>query len=171
MSFFDPLSALRVLQGHGVRFVLIGGFAADVLGAPINTNDLDICYERTLPNMHRLASALLELRARLRVARVDDDLPFLLDAQTLASGDSFTFVTDAGDIDVLGTPGGTGGFRDLDAGATTLDLGEGLRVRVCSLDDLIRMKEASRRLKDEAHLHVLVTLRNMLDEAEPPPSQ
>jgi hypothetical protein len=54
----------------------------------------------------------------------------------------------------------------LDAGATSYDLGEGLIVRVVGLDDLIRMKEASARRKDEAHLHVLTALRDMLAEAE-----
>ena len=102
---------------------------------------------------------------------MDDDLPFVLDHRTLAAGDSFTFETDAGDLDVVGTPSGTGGFRDLDAGATTYDLGDGLAVRVVGLDDLIRMKEATGRAKDEVHLHVLAALRDMLDdrtEAPPP---
>ena len=64
----------------------------------------------------------------------------------------------------LGTPSGTGGFRDLDADATTYDLGEGLLVRVVSLDDLIRMKEAASRPKDEAHLHVLSALKQRIQE-------
>jgi hypothetical protein len=165
---FDPLLALRVLHRHDVRFVLIGGFAAGVMGAPLNTNDLDICHERTTLNLDRLAAALVELGARLRVAHVDEDLPCLLDSRTLAAGDSFTCQTDAGDVDVLGTPSGTGGFRDLDAAASTYDLGGGLLVRVCSLDDLIRMKEAAHRLKDEAHLHVLTVLRDMQAQADPP---
>lgn len=161
---FDPLGALRVFNEHRVRYVVIGGYASSVLGAPIITNDLDICYERTSENMDRLAEALLELHATLRVAGVDEELPFILDGRTLAAGDSFTFNSEAGPIDVLGTPSGTGGFRDLDAGATTYDLGEGLRVRVVSLDDLIRMKEAASRPKDEAHLHVLAALKQRIQE-------
>jgi hypothetical protein len=161
---FDPLRALRTFNQHRVRYVLIGGYASSVLGAPIVTNDLDVCYERTAENMTRLAEALAELQATLRVAGVDEDLPFILDGRTIAAGDSFTFNTDAGPIDVLGTPSGTGGFRDLDADATTYDLGEELLVRVVSLDDLIRMKEAARRPKDEAHLHVLAALRQRIQE-------
>ena len=163
---YDPLRALRTFQRHDVRYVVIGGYAAGILGAPIMTNDLDICYERSKPNMDRLASALKELGARLRVAHVDEDLPFILDGLTLGAGDSFTFRTDAGDVDVLGTPSGTGGFRDLDAKATTYDLGEGLLARVVSLDDLIRMKEAAHRPKDESHLHVLTVLKRTIEETE-----
>jgi hypothetical protein len=161
---FDPIGALRVLRDNGVRFVVIGGYAAGILGAPVVTNDLDICYARDTPNLERLAAALNELGARLRVARVDEDLPFILEARSLAARDTFTLSTDKGDIDVLGTPRGTGGFRDLDVAASTYDLGGGLAVRVVSLDDLMRMKEAAARPKDEAHLHDLAALRDMLDE-------
>lgn len=163
---FDPTLALRVLNRHEVRYVLIGGLASEVLGAPVGTNDIDVCYQRTAENMDRLAQALTELNAKLRVARVDEDLPFILDGRTLAAGDSFTFVTDAGDLDVLGTPSGTAGFRDLDARATTYDLGEELVVRVVSLDDLIRMKEAAGRRKDKVHLEVLAALKEMIAEAQ-----
>ena len=167
---FDPTLALRTLNRHEVHYVVIGGLASEFLGAPIGTNDIDVCYDRTIENMQRLAMALNQLGAKLRVARADDDT-FILDHRTLAAGDSFAFETDAGDLDVLGTPSGTGGFRDLDAGATTYDLGDGLAVRVVGLDDLIRMKEATGRAKDEVHLHVLAALRDMLDdrtEAPPP---
>jgi hypothetical protein len=85
---FDPAGAFQVLNRHGVRYVLIGGLASEFLGAAIATNDIDICYERTPVNMSRLAEALKELHAALRVAGVDEDLPFVLDGRTLAAGDS-----------------------------------------------------------------------------------
>ena len=161
---FDPIRALRTLHEHGVKYVVIGGYASAILGAPIMTNDVDICYERTPANMERLAQALRDLHAALRVAGVEEELPFVLDGRTIAAGDSFSFRSDAGALDVLGTPSGTGGFRDLDAGATSYDLGDGLIVRVVSLDDLIRMKEAASRPKDEAHLHVLASLKRRIEE-------
>ncbi len=144
--------------------MVIGGLAGELLGAPLTTNDLDICYQREPGNLERLAAALQAMGAKLRVAGVDEKLPFVLDARNLAAGDSFTFTTDLGDVDILATPSGTGGFRDLDAKAADYDLGDGLVVRVCALDDLIRMKEASSRPKDEAHLHVLAVLRDILRE-------
>lgn len=161
---FDPAGAFLALNRHGVRYVVIGGLASEFLGAAIGTNDIDVCYERTPANMDRLAEALRELHAVQRVAGVDEDLPFALEGRTFAAGDSFTFRSDAGDLDVLGTPSGTGGFGDLDAGATSYDLGDGLIVRVASLDDLIRMKEAAHRPKDEAHLHVLAALKQRIQE-------
>ena len=158
-STFEPLRALRVLDRYAVRYIVIGGFAGDLLGAPLNTNDLDICYERTASNMERLAAALVELRATLRVAGVEEELPFILDGKTIAAGDSFTFDTEAGAVDVLGTPSGTAGFTDLSQRAHMVPIGD-MRIRVVDLADLMRMKRASGRVKDRMHLEVLSALRD-----------
>jgi hypothetical protein len=160
---FDPLRALRVLNDHQIRFVLIGGFAARLHGSPTVTNDVDLCYARDPENLERLASALRELRGHLRGA--PEGLPFRLDAKTLASGLNFTFETDAGNLDVLGMPSGTQGFEELDRTAEALDL-EDLTVRVASLDDLIRMKQAAARPKDLIEVEVLGALRDEIESEE-----
>jgi hypothetical protein len=157
---FDPIRALQTLNRHGVRYVLIGGFAGKLLGSTILTVDIDICYARDRPNLERLASALQELHAYLRGA--PEGLPFRLDADTLQRGDSFTFVTDAGDLDILGTPSGTTGYEELSRNATTLDLGEAT-VQVAALEDLMAMKRASGRPRDRIHLEVLAALRDEID--------
>ncbi len=157
---FDPLRAIRTLRANGVRFVLIGGFAGRLLGSPTVTNDLDICYARDQENLERLASALKELHATLRGAPAG--LPFRLDARTLAAGDHFTFSTDAGAMDILGTPSGSHGFDELSRASLGLDL-DGLTVQVASLDDLIRMKLAARRPKDLIDVEVLGALREEIE--------
>lgn len=158
---FDPLKALRTLVEHRVRFVLIGGFGARLHGSPTVTNDLDLCYARDMDNLEALAAALLGLEARLRGA--PSHVPFLLDAKTLKAGDRFTFMTSAGSLDILGTPSGVSGFDELDRAATEMDL-DGLRVRVASIDDLIRMKQAAARPKDLIEVEVLGALREEIDE-------
>jgi hypothetical protein len=125
------------------------------------TFDLDICHERSPANLHALASALQELHATLRGAPAD--VPFQLDARTLAFGDHFTFSTDAGDLECLGTPQGTEGFEDLVRNAVRMELAEDLTVKVAALDDLIRMKRATVRPKDRIALQVLGALRDELD--------
>jgi hypothetical protein len=159
---FDPLPPLRVLHEAGVRFVLIGGLAGREHGSATITNDLDICYDRAPDNLERLAAALATMHARLR--GVDEDVPFVLDARTLRNGDSFTFDTDYGAVDVLATPSGTSGYPDLVAGAKDVDLG-GFVVQVVALDDLIRMKRSAGRLKDRIEVEVLVALRD--EKTEP----
>ncbi|MGI8707513.1 MAG: hypothetical protein ACR2LG_04855 [Actinomycetota bacterium] len=63
---------------------------------------------------------------------------------------------------MLGEPAGTDGYRELAANAITLDV-EGLPLKVASLDDLMRMKEASGRPKDRIELEVLGALRDELE--------
>lgn len=163
MGAFDPLRALHVLHGHRVRFVIVGGVAAAAHGSPSVTQDLDICYERTPDNLERLARGLTELGVSLRGA--GEDVPFALDARTLASGDHFTFTTDAGDLDCIGTPAGTRGYADLAANAVPTDL-DGLEVLVASLEDLIRMKRTAGRPRDLAELEILGALRDEVEGEE-----
>jgi hypothetical protein len=161
---FDPSRFIRTLLDHDVAFVVIGGVAANLLGSPTVTHDVDVCYERAGPNLEALARALRSVNATLR--GVERDLPFILDARTLAFGDSFTFDTDVGPVDCLGTPGGTGGYGDLARKATRFRLDD-LEFVVVSLDDLIRMKRAAGRPKDRIELEILGALRDEID-GEPP---
>lgn len=162
---FDPIRLLRELNGGGVRYVVIGAFAGRLLGSPTLTRDLDICYARDDANYEALAAVLGRLHARLR--GVEGDVPFRLDARSLQAGNAFTFVTDAGDLDVLGTPAGTAGYLDLVRTAEPTDL-DGVRVVIASIDDLIRMKRAAGRPKDLVELEILGALRAEIDEAGPP---
>ncbi len=160
MTPFDFLGVLRTLTAHEVRYVLIGGVAANAHGSPSITQDIDICYERSDENLERLAAALQALNAHLR--GVDPALPFQLDAKTLKMGDSFAFDTDAGAFDCLGTPAGTDGYKDLFANATLMDF-DGLQAYVVSVDDLIRMKRAAGRPKDRIELEILGALRDEIE--------
>lgn len=158
---FQPESVIRLLGRHRVRYVLIGGLAAVTHGAPLITQDVDACYARDDPNLRRLAAALVEIHAELRGA--DPGLPLRLDAKALEAGDAFTFTTDIGWLDFLGTPPGTSGYEDLARTADTFDL-FGFRVLVASVEDLIRMKRAAGRPKDLLALEELGALREELSD-------
>jgi hypothetical protein len=149
---FQPAALIELLNRHGVRYVVIGGLAAALHGSPSVTQDVDICYARDGANLRALADALGEIHAHLRGA--PDDVPFQLDARTLAAGDSFTFTTDLGWLDVLGTPSGTKGYDDLASAADEVEA-FGQTFLVAGLDDLIRMKRASGRPRDLAELEIL----------------
>ena len=153
---FQPENVIRLLGRHGVRYVLIGGLAAVTHGSPLITQDIDICYARDDGNLRRVASALNEAHAALRGA--DPNLPVRLDARMLRAGDAFTFTTDVGWLDLLGTPAGTSGYEDLARTADAVDL-FGYRVLVASVEDLIRMKRAAGRPKDLLALEELGALR------------
>jgi hypothetical protein len=157
---FDPEAVIGLLGRHRFRYVLVGGLAAITHGAPLVTQDIDVCHARDPENLERLASALREVRAELRGA--DPGPPFRLDAATLRAGDAFTFTTDIGWIDVLGTPSGTDGYEDLVRTADRFPL-FGYQVLVSSVDDLIRMKRAAGRPKDLLAIEELGALRDELE--------
>ena len=67
MPATDFLGILRVLNNHGVDFIVVEGVAAVLEGAPISTFDLDVVHARTAGNVQRLLVALAELDAHYRL--------------------------------------------------------------------------------------------------------
>src|SRR5665213_1642990 len=135
--------ASRLLK-HGVRFIVIGGQAEYIFGSPRVTYDTDICYERSAENLSRLANVLKELDVHLRNA--PRDLPFIIDARSLALGSNFTFTTSIGDFDLLGYVEPIGDFHALDRRATNYQIDQ-MVLRVIHLDDLFRIKQHVNRPK------------------------
>jgi hypothetical protein len=66
----------RVLIDHGVQFLIIGGMAARLHDTGHATVDVDICPSTDDANLTRLASALADLGARLRVSGDPDGVAF-----------------------------------------------------------------------------------------------
>ena len=147
---------LKVLFNAKVRFVIIGGAAAAAHGSAFPTFDLDICYDRSRDNIKRLASALELFHPRLR--GVVNNLPFQLDASTIANGMNLTLTTDLGDIDLLGEVTGIGGYEMAKTLSVNLVL-FGLECSVLSLDGLIQSKRATGRPKDLLTLQEIEALR------------
>jgi hypothetical protein len=158
---FNPFAILKALNAHGVDYIVIGGIAATIRGSDSITGDLDVCYQRTKANVQRLATSLNVVRAKL--TNFPEGLPFRLDERSIWNGDTFTFDTDYGRFDCLANPSGTTGFDDLRSAATSEDIGDGMTALVCSLDDLIRMKEAAGRIKDRIALEQLYSLKRLLE--------
>lgn len=157
----EILDALEALVARRVRFVIIGGVAANAWGAPIITYDTDVCYARDSENLERLVLALKDLHSQPRGA--PEDVPFILDAKTLKMGGNFTFTTDAGSLDILAFPSGApGGYDELAPAAETMDF-SGYSAKVAALDDLIRMKQHAGRPKDLRAVEELGALRDEID--------
>lgn len=66
---------VAVLHRHGVRFVVIGGFAIQLhqVDGLARTSDIDVTPERSRQNLERLVGALVELDACLRGERLPDE--------------------------------------------------------------------------------------------------
>jgi predicted nucleotidyltransferase len=155
-----PERMLAVLKGHGVRFVLVGGFAAVIYGSPYLTTDVDVVPEWSKENLERMSAALESMHARVWTAGEPAGLSFKHDAASLGGADTWNLVTDHGRLDLTFVPSGTAGYEDLARDAVHLTI-LGVDVDVASLADVVRSKEAAGREKDRV---VLPVLRRILDE-------
>jgi hypothetical protein len=157
---FRPEALLAALDARGVRYVLIGGFAAVIHGSPYVTTDLDVVPDADADNVARLSDALRDVHARVWTDADADGLAFEHDAASLVRANTWNLVTDHGRLDVVFRPTGTSGYGDLSRDALRLEI-LGTRVDVASLADVVRSKEAAGREKDRL---VLPVLRRILDE-------
>ena len=147
---FEPRELFRILNAHGVRYVVIGNLGATLYGSPLVTNDADICPARDQDNLEALAGALNEMRARIRAPGLPEGLPFACDAVFL----NLSF-----------EPSGTGGYGNLSQRSVVVGLRDDLEVPVAALEDIIRSKEAANREKDRM---ALPTLRLLLQKVNRP---
>ena len=154
----DFLAIIKALQRGHVDFIVVGGVAAVLHGAPINTFDLDIVHARFPENIDRLIGALGELGAHYR----DQTGRKLPPAPLLLAGDGHNlFATTHGPLDVLGVIGTGHTYETLLPDTIEQSVG-GFRLRVLALGPLIRVKEETARDKDRA---VLAILRRTLEQS------
>jgi predicted nucleotidyltransferase len=149
---------LASLNDAGVRYVLIGGLALVAQGSAHVTRDIDVCYSRDRENLRALAEAIAPLHPQLRT--VAGPVMFPWDERTLRGGANFTLTTTAGDVDLLGDVAGVPSFQALWDRSAEMEV-FGIRVRVASVDDLLSMKRAAGRPKDQAHIIELEGLQNL----------
>lgn len=145
------LRLFEVLVRRGVDFIVVGGVAASLEGAPVFTFDLDIVYETSPENTERLLEVLREIHARYRDPAGRQIPP---DAARLARNRLNLFTTDLGPFDVLPAISGNLRFQDLISRTNIHEVG-GLEVRVLDLEAVIQAKEYANRDKDRAVLPVL----------------
>jgi hypothetical protein len=157
---------LETLDRHGVSYLIVGGIAATIHGATRQTTDFDCLPARTKQNLRRLAAALTELDARLRVGGMTDEeskaLGVVIDEVMLDRAQQTTWRTDAGDLDVLTEVAHRDGriaYTELASRSVSLRLDD-IDIRLISLDDLIASKEAADRDKDHEALPELRDLRD-----------
>ncbi|MHB8294869.1 MAG: hypothetical protein ACYDH5_09665 [Acidimicrobiales bacterium] len=133
------------------------------------THDSDCLVKTERENLDRLAAALRELNARLRVSGLSDEesaaLPIQIDAILDQQTEFSNWRTDAGDLDVMKAIPGPDGtprrYEDLAGNACVLDY-VGVRIRVASLDAIVASKEFANRPKDREALPELHRLQEQM---------
>jgi hypothetical protein len=155
----QPEEILDTLARHHVEYVLIGGLAATLHGSSAVTNDADICPDPSPENCERLAAALRDMDARVRTDTDPDGIMFAGDAHFLRGTQLVNLTTRYGDFDIAFQPAGTDRYEDLAERAVDVAI-DGTIVRVASIADIIRSKEAANRPKDRATLPILYALQD-----------
>jgi hypothetical protein len=156
----DFLAVLRALHAGGVEFIVVGGLAAVLNGAPVNTFDLDIVPARDEANVARLLRVLDTLDG---IYRMQPERRLKPDASHLSSPGHHNLITRCGPVDVLGTIGRGLGYEDLLPHTIEMETGGGVRVRVLDLPTIVALKE---ELAGEKDLAVLPILRRTLEQKQ-----
>jgi hypothetical protein len=143
---------LRTLDAHGVEYVLVGGVAANLHGAPLATYDLDIVHRRAPANVARLLQALRSINAHYW-----EHAPRMLvpDEEGLLLPGHHSLQTDLGRIDIHGQIGSGRSYEDLLSETIRIEIGDGWGIRVLGLRAIIKTKREAGRPKDLADLPVL----------------
>jgi hypothetical protein len=144
---------LELLEQHGVAYIVVGGVAAVLQGAPVTTFDIDTLVKVDAENADRLLAALAALQARYRehtqeIRPTRDDI---------LAGGHLLLMTNSGPLDVLGFIGRGKRYDDVAKDVTTIDVG-GLQIRVLNLRALIEDKRVLGREKDQVMLRLLETV-------------
>lgn len=145
---------IELLEEHGVAYVVVGGVAAVLQGAPVTTFDIDALVRVDAANADRLLDVLGALEARYR-EHAEDIRPTRED---VLAGGHLLLMTNSGPFDVLGFIGQGRRYEDVIGAVETIDVG-GLPVRVLTLEALIEEKRILGREKDQAALRLLETVR------------
>src|SRR5262249_37981025 len=140
----DAAGIVAVLNRHGVKYVVIGAFAAIAQQAPIPaTRDIDLTPEGGSENLTRLSSALKELGARIRTEAAPKGPPSDHDGPSLGRPPVWNLICPLGEFDLPFPPSGfTRGSRELARRAHLVRVAD-VEVLVADLADVIRSKEAA----------------------------
>lgn len=107
MPELDPGTIVRVLNKHGVRYIIIGGIAAEIHDLPVPaTVDIDVTPARDRKNLERLARAFDELEAGLYTAEESRTWFPRTPVELWSQYDTLHLMTKAGPIDIVFTPDG-----------------------------------------------------------------
>ena len=144
----------KILEGlleAGIDFILVGGLAAVIQGAPVTTIDVDIVHSQSPQNISKLIDFLKSIEAFHR--RLDDKIIEPRERDLSGKGHSL-FTTRLGPLDVLAVIEQEKSYDDLLGHSVELEF-RGHILRVLDLDMLIKLKKDSKDPRDKQRLAVL----------------
>lgn len=150
----DPNEQLLIeLLEAQIRFIVVGGLAAVLQGAPVVTFDVDIVHERTAENVENLYQYLMGRGAYHRLDLANRRLPPQREA--LLGRGHLNLALGPAKLDVLCEIDVESGYAELLEHAENVEF-HGKVLRVLGLRRLIQAKSAAGRSKDKMVLPILV---------------
>lgn len=143
--------ALAVFLDHEVEMIVVGGVAAVLGGAPVNTLDLDLLVRASPENLARTVAALVAIEAIYRDPAGRRIVPSV---ERFSAHGQHRFTSPYGDIDVLASIGHGRTYEDLHLRSRSIPL-LGRSVPVLDLEAVIQTKEEAGRPRDRLALPVL----------------
>ncbi len=139
------------LSEAGIEFVIVGGLAAVIQGAPVTTMDLDIVHNQKEENIRKLLSFLKQIDAHYR--RPDDKIIEPRE-QDLAAKGHVLLSTDLGPLYILAFIEKGYSYQDILPNSVEIEF-RGYKIRVLELETLIELKRHSKDSKDLFRLPIL----------------
>ena len=141
-----------------IRFILVGGLATVVQGAPVTTLDVDIVHQQTDQNISKLFNFLCSVNAVYR--RPDDKIIEPREKDLSGMGHAL-FSTRLGPLDVLAFIEQNQTYDDLIKFTIEIEF-RGHSIHVLDIEKIIELKETSNDPKDLQRLPLLrETLRQL----------
>ena len=157
----DLSAILEGLCEADVQFILVGGLAAVVQGAPITTLDVDIVHDRSSENVSKLFTFLKSIDA---IYRRPDDKILAPSEEVFSESGHVLLSTRLGPLDVLAFIEQGKTYDDLIE--HTIEIGfRGHRIQVLDFKTLIELKKASKDPRDQQRIPLFEeTLRQIEEE-------
>ncbi|MBN2314753.1 MAG: hypothetical protein JXM79_12555 [Sedimentisphaerales bacterium] len=157
----DFVNLLERLVNEGVEFVIVGGFAGIVHGCTYLTQDIDICCDFTSANLLALQKAISDLDPVHRMT--PKKLKLKLTEETCSQFKNLYLDTDKGQLDCLGFVDGLGDYKQVKQVSELIEV-EDKKMRVLSLDALIKTKRAMNRPRDRQAISQLEAIKKLKNE-------
>ena len=154
----DFSDLLERLVDAGVDFVVVGGFAGIVHGSSYVTQDMDICCDFSPANVLSIQQALSDLHPVHRMTPTRKKLD--LTGETCGQFKNLYLDTDIGQLDCLSFINGVGDYENVKQASKEVKV-DRLRLRVLSLDGLIKAKKAMNRPRDQQMIRELEAIKRL----------
>ncbi len=151
---------LEGLLAARVDFILVGGLAAVIQGAPVTTMDVEVVHRQSPENIARLLSFLKSVDAVHR--RLDDRLIEPKERDLSGKG-HVLLTTRIGPLDIMAVIERGRSYEELLEHTVKIDF-RGHSLRVLDLKTLIELKETSTDPRDKQRLPVLKETLRQVEE-------